>query len=76
VAKAAFPAWRDTPPLRRARVLFRFKELLEMHLDELATLVSREHGKVFSDARGSVIRGLEVVEFACGAPHPVEGRLL
>ncbi len=72
-AKAAFPAWRDTPPLRRARVLFRFKELLEQHLDELATLVSREHGKVFSDARGSVIRGLEVVEFACGAPHLLKG---
>ncbi len=73
VAKASFPAWRDTPPLRRARVLFRFKELLELHLDELATLVSREHGKVFSDARGSVIRGLEVVEFACGAPHLLKG---
>jgi len=73
LAKAAFPAWRDTPPLRRARVLFRFKELLEQHLDELAALVSREHGKVFSDARGSVIRGLEVVEFACGAPHLLKG---
>jgi malonate-semialdehyde dehydrogenase (acetylating)/methylmalonate-semialdehyde dehydrogenase len=68
-AAAAFPAWRDTPPLRRARVLFRFKELLDAHLDELAQLVAREHGKVLSDARGSVIRGIEVAEFACGAPH-------
>lgn len=73
VAAAAFPAWRDTPPLRRARVLFRFKELLDKHLDELAELVSAEHGKVLSDARGSVIRGMEVAEFACGAPHLLKG---
>ena len=51
-AAAAFPEWRDTPPLQRARVLFRFKELLEQELDDLATLVSAEHGKVLSDARG------------------------
>jgi malonate-semialdehyde dehydrogenase (acetylating)/methylmalonate-semialdehyde dehydrogenase len=73
VAAAAFPAWRDTPPLRRARVLFRFKELLDKHLEELAELVSAEHGKVLSDARGSVIRGMEVAEFACGAPHLLKG---
>ena len=73
VAADAFPAWRDTPPLRRARVFFRFKELLDKHLDELAELVSAEHGKVLSDARGSVIRGMEVAEFACGAPHLLKG---
>ena len=72
-AAAAFPAWRDTPPLQRARVMFRFKELLEHRLDELAELVAAEHGKVLSDARGSVIRGLEVVEFACGVPHLLKG---
>jgi malonate-semialdehyde dehydrogenase (acetylating)/methylmalonate-semialdehyde dehydrogenase len=72
-AGRAFPAWRDTPPLRRARVLFEFKALLDRHLDELASLVSAEHGKVLSDARGSVIRGIEVVEFACGAPHLLKG---
>ena len=72
-AAAAFPDWRNTPPLRRARVLFRFKELLDANLDELAQLVSSEHGKVFSDARGSVIRGIEVVEFATGAPNLLKG---
>ena len=73
VASAAFPEWRDTPPLRRARILFRFKELLDNNLDQLAELVSLEHGKVLSDARGSVIRGIEVVEFATGAPHLLKG---
>ena len=73
VAAAAFPDWRDTPPLRRARVLFRFKELLDANLEELAQLVSAEHGKVLSDARGSVIRGIEVAEFATGAPHLLKG---
>ena len=73
VAAAAFPDWRDTPPLRRARILFRFKELLDAHLEELAELVSSEHGKVLSDARGSVIRGIEVVEFATGAPNFLKG---
>lgn len=72
-ASRAFPAWRDTPPLRRARVLFRFIELLNRDLDELAKLISNEHGKVFEDARGSVIRGIEVAEFACGAPHLLKG---
>ena len=72
-ASNAFPAWRDTPPLRRARVLFRFIELLNRDLDELAKIISNEHGKVFEDARGSVIRGMEVAEFACGAPHLLKG---
>jgi malonate-semialdehyde dehydrogenase (acetylating)/methylmalonate-semialdehyde dehydrogenase len=72
-AAAAFPAWRDTPPLRRARVLARFRELLEAHRDELARLVSEEHGKTLPDAAGSVQRGIEVVEFACGVPHLLKG---
>jgi len=72
-AAGAFPGWRDTPPLRRAAVLFRFKELLDRNLDELAQLVALEHGKVLNDARGSVTRGIEVVEFACGAPHLLKG---
>jgi malonate-semialdehyde dehydrogenase (acetylating)/methylmalonate-semialdehyde dehydrogenase len=72
-AARAFPAWRDTPPLKRAAVLFRFKELLDARLGELAELVAAEHGKVLADARGSVTRGIEVVEFACGAPHLLKG---
>ena len=72
-ALAAFPAWADTPPLKRARVLFRFKELLEANLDELAALITREHGKVLSDAKGELTRGLEVVEFACGIPQLLKG---
>ena len=68
-ARTAAPAWAATPPLRRARILFRFKELIEQHQDELARLITLEHGKVLSDARGEVTRGLEVVEFACGIPH-------
>ncbi len=72
-AAAAYPSWRDTPPLYRARVMFRFKALMESYLDELTRLVSDEHGKVRSDARGSVVRGLEVVEFACGAPSLLKG---
>ena len=70
---AAFPEWAATSPLTRARVLFRFKELVERHMDELAALVASEHGKVLSDAKGSVQRGLEVVEFACGIPHLAKG---
>jgi len=72
-AKAAFPAWADTPALRRARVMFRFKELLEKHHDELAGLITAEHGKVFEDAKGEVVRGIEVVEFACGIPQLLKG---
>ncbi len=72
-AAAAFPGWAATPPLRRARVLFRFRELAEQHADELAASIVAEHGKVFSDALGEVTRGLEVVEFACGIPQLLKG---
>ncbi|MGN6222164.1 CoA-acylating methylmalonate-semialdehyde dehydrogenase [Pseudoxanthomonas sp.] len=72
-AQAAFPAWSAVTPLNRARVLFRFKELVERHADELALRITYEHGKVLSDARGEVTRGLEVVEFACGIPHLLKG---
>lgn len=72
-ARAAWPAWAATPPLSRARILFRFKTLIEAHHDELAALITAEHGKVLSDARGEVTRGLEVVEFACGIPHLLKG---
>ena len=72
-AQAALPGWRNTPPLRRARILARFRELLEAHWDELARLVSEEHGKTLPDAAGSVQRGIEVVEFACGVPHLLKG---
>jgi malonate-semialdehyde dehydrogenase (acetylating)/methylmalonate-semialdehyde dehydrogenase len=72
-ARAAFPAWAAMPALRRARCMFRFKALLEERTDELAAILTREHGKVLDDARGEVTRGLEVVEFACGAPHLLKG---
>jgi len=72
-AQEAFPGWAGTSPITRARVMFKFKELVEANLDELAALLSSEHGKVHSDAKGSVIRGLEVVEFACGIPHLLKG---
>jgi len=72
-AKNALPSWRATSALRRARILTRFRELLEAHQKELAVLISEEHGKVFLDAMGSVQRGIEVVEFACGAPHLLKG---
>ncbi|WP_020558352.1 CoA-acylating methylmalonate-semialdehyde dehydrogenase [Thiofilum flexile] len=72
-AQEAFADWGKTPPLRRARVMFKFKELLEQHKDELAALITSEHGKVLSDAHGELTRGLEVVEFACGIPHLLKG---
>ena len=72
-AAAAFPAWSATPPVRRVRIFARFLELLTAHHKELASIVSEEHGKVFLDAMGSVQRGIEVVEFACGAPHLLKG---
>ena len=74
-AAAAFPDWSAQPPLRRARVLFRFREIFERRLDEVAALINREHGKVFSDARGEATRGLEVIEFATGIPHLLKGEL-
>jgi malonate-semialdehyde dehydrogenase (acetylating)/methylmalonate-semialdehyde dehydrogenase len=72
-AHKAFPAWAATPPLKRARVMFKFKELLERDLDKLAAIITSEHGKVLSDAKGEAIRGLEVVEFACGIPQLLKG---
>lgn len=73
IAQAAFDSWAKTTPLNRARVMFKFKTLLEQNRDELANIISREHGKVFSDALGEITRGLEVVEFACGIPHLQKG---
>jgi len=72
-AKAAFPAWADAPPLRRARVMFKFLELLNQHKDTLAAMITAEHGKVFTDAQGEVARGIDIVEFACGAPQLLKG---
>ena len=72
-AVAAFPAWSATPPVRRARILNKFRELIEIHQKELAVLISEEHGKVFLDAMGSIQRGIEVVEFAVGAPELLKG---
>jgi malonate-semialdehyde dehydrogenase (acetylating) / methylmalonate-semialdehyde dehydrogenase len=72
-AAEALPAWKAVTPVRRARILMKFRELLEAHQRELAAFISQEHGKVFADAMGSVQRGIEVVEFACGAPHLMKG---
>ncbi|PLP05186.1 aldehyde dehydrogenase family protein, partial [Klebsiella pneumoniae] len=73
VARDAFDSWSRTTPLRRARVLFNFKMLLEQHVEELAGIIVSEHGKVWSDALGELTRGMEVVEFACGIPHLIKG---
>ena len=72
-AQAAFPAWADTPPIRRARVMFKFLELVNQHKDELARLITLEHGKVFTDAQGEVARGIDIIEFACGIPQLLKG---
>lgn len=72
-ASAAFPGWAATPPHVRARVLFRLRDLIERDLDRLAAVITAEHGKVLSDAKGELIRGLEVVEFACGIPQLLKG---
>lgn len=72
-AQAAFPAWRDTPPAKRARVMFRFKQLLEEHADEIVRLIGEEHGKIVHDAKGELARGIENVEYACGAPELLKG---
>jgi malonate-semialdehyde dehydrogenase (acetylating)/methylmalonate-semialdehyde dehydrogenase len=72
-AAAAFPEWSAQPPLRRARVLFRFREIFEQRLDEVAALLTSEHGKVFSDAKGEATRGLEAIEFATGIPQLLKG---
>jgi len=75
VARAAWPAWAKTPPLRRARILDRFKLLLQENADKIAELISAEHGKTHDDALGEVTRGLEVVEFAIGIPHLLKGEV-
>ncbi len=72
-AKKAFLNWSSTPPLQRARVLFKFKELIEKNNDELIKIIVSEHGKVYEDAKGSLTRGLEVVEYACGIPQMLKG---
>ena len=72
-AQAAFPAWRDTPPAKRARVMFRFKQLLEENAGEIARLIGEEHGKIVHDAQGELARGIENVEYACGAPELLKG---
>ena len=73
VAAKAFQGWASTPPLQRARILFKFKELIEKYADDLTMIIVQEHGKVYEDAKGSLTRGLEVVEFACGIPHLLKG---
>ena len=72
-AQAAFPAWRNTPPAKRAQVMFRFKQLLEANKDKIAALISEEHGKTLEDALGELQRGIENVEYACGAPELLKG---
>jgi malonate-semialdehyde dehydrogenase (acetylating)/methylmalonate-semialdehyde dehydrogenase len=72
-AEAAFPAWRDTPPQKRAKVMFRFKQLLEEHADEIVAALTDEHGKVIEDAMGEFIRGVEVVDYACGVGELLKG---
>ena len=72
-ANAAQPAWAATNPQRRARVMFNYKALVEARMDELAEILSSEHGKVIADAKGDIQRGLEVIEFACGIPHALKG---
>jgi malonate-semialdehyde dehydrogenase (acetylating) / methylmalonate-semialdehyde dehydrogenase len=72
-ARSAQPAWAATNPQRRARVMFKFKELVEARMDELARVLSSEHGKVLADSRGDIQRGLEVIEFCCGIPHVLKG---
>ncbi|HEY2573407.1 MAG TPA: CoA-acylating methylmalonate-semialdehyde dehydrogenase [Verrucomicrobiaceae bacterium] len=75
-AQAAFPAWRDTPPVERARVFFRYRQLVEQNFDKLCQTVSREHGKTHAEARGSIFRGLENIEYACGIPTLLFGDTL
>ncbi|WP_257279727.1 CoA-acylating methylmalonate-semialdehyde dehydrogenase [Endozoicomonas sp. ISHI1] len=72
-AEAAFPAWRNTPPIKRARIMFRFKELLEQNAERICELIGQEHGKISHDAMGELQRGIENVEYACGAPELLKG---
>ena len=73
IAKNSFETWSNTTPLQRARIMFKFKELIEKNSDELTKIIVSEHGKVYEDAKGSLIRGLEVVEYACGIPQMLKG---
>src|ERR1043165_7097281 len=75
-AAKAFPDWARTPPAKRSRIVFRFRELLESYFEELSALVTRENGKTLEEARGDVRRGIEVVEFASGIPHLLKGDAL
>ena len=72
-AQAAFPEWRKTPVMKRARIMFRYKELLEQNRDKICELIGSEHGKIVHDAAGELQRGIENVEFACGAPEMLKG---
>ena len=72
-ANKAFKTWSDKPPIQRARVMFKFKEIIEKNYDELTKLIVLEHGKIYEDAKGSLTRGLEVVEYACGIPQMLKG---
>ncbi|MBI3144693.1 MAG: aldehyde dehydrogenase family protein, partial [Pseudogulbenkiania sp.] len=72
-AQAAYPAWRNTPPAKRAQVMFRFKQLLEANEQRIAQLISEEHGKTLEDAAGELKRGIENVEYACGVPELLKG---
>ena len=72
-AKKAYEPWSNTTPIQRARVIFKFKELIEKNSEELTKIIVSEHGKVYEDAKGSLIRGLEIVEFACGIPQMLKG---
>ena len=72
-AQAAYPAWRNTPPIKRARVMFKFKALLEANADKICQMIGEEHGKIGHDAAGELQRGIENVEYACGAPELLKG---
>ena len=72
-AQAAYPAWRNTPPAKRAKIMFRFKQLLEDNAEKICALIGEEHGKISHDAMGELTRGIENVEFACSAPLMLKG---
>lgn len=75
-AQVAFPAWAETPVIDRTRIMFRYRSLVEKHFDEIARTISREHGKTYAESRGDLFRGLEVIEYACGAPTLMMGEML
>ncbi|MEE9451540.1 MAG: aldehyde dehydrogenase family protein, partial [Gammaproteobacteria bacterium] len=72
-AQAAFSAWASTPVSRRVNILFKFRQLLEQHIEEIAALVTEEHGKTLADARASIMRGIEIVEVSCGIANQLQG---